>query len=78
VQKAGGEVRGGVKSPEGLVERVRREFGITRADAEASIESAVGQTITAREEKRDTRQGGSPVKIYVFNPSKTYAENTVS
>jgi hypothetical protein len=73
VARAGGEVRGGVNSPEGLVERMRREFGVTRYEAQAAIDAAVGQTVHETYESRPTgNTGGKRVRIYVLDPNRMY------
>jgi hypothetical protein len=45
VRRAGGTVTGGENAPKGLVQRTRKAFGVTVAQAKASIESARGLTI---------------------------------
>jgi hypothetical protein len=73
VQAAGGEVRGGVNSPEGLVERVRKEFGTSRADAQTAIEAAIGETIAAVEVPgAGFKHGGKPARVYRLNLEKKY------
>lgn len=74
VANAGGAVRGGVNSPDGLVERIRREFGVTRMEAQSAIDASVGQTLHEAEETRCVgNTGGKRVRIYVLDPNRTSA-----
>lgn len=45
IDRAGGEVVGGVHSPDGLVQRVMKEFKIGRPASEEAVRTALGATI---------------------------------
>lgn len=73
VAKAGGEIRGGINTQDGLVDRIRREFHISRNEAKMAVDKAVGETLSERDEPRGLdKRGGSPVRIYTLDPHKTY------
>jgi hypothetical protein len=70
IVQAGGEVAGGKNAAEGLVSLVRKEYGVTRSDAQTAIEAAIGETIEMKEVVRTAhRGGGKPVRMYVINPN---------
>ncbi len=69
--KAGGELRGGVNSPDGLVAKVKRAFGVSRDEAATAVEAATGETIQYLPQPRDSRSGGSPVRVYVLKGVKS-------
>ena len=66
--RAGGEVRGGVNSPDGLVAKVRRAFDVSRDEAATAVDRALGETIQYVDEPRGGHGGGSPVRVYVLKP----------
>lgn len=70
LKKAGGELKGGIKSPEGLIQRVRRECKITESEALLAVETAVDKTIQFRE--IETKVGGQKAKVYFLNPDTKY------
>ena len=68
--KAGGEVRGGVNSPDGLVAKVKRAYGVSRDDAATAVEAALGESIQYMDQPRSSRSGGSPVRVYILKGAK--------
>ena len=68
--KAGGEVRGGVNSPDGLVAKVKRAYGVSRDEAATAVEAALGDSIQYMDQPRSSRSGGSPVRVYVLKGAK--------
>jgi hypothetical protein len=68
--KAGGEVRGGVNSPDGLVAKVKRAYGVSRDEAATAVESALGQSIQYMDQPRNSRSGGSPVRVYILKGAR--------
>jgi hypothetical protein len=70
IEKAGGEVRGGVNAPDGLVERLRRQFGLSRFEAQTAIDAATGTTVQSREVPVAT--GGRFARVYVLDPHKSF------
>jgi hypothetical protein len=72
VAEAGGEVGGGLNAPDGLMQRVSRVFGVSRAVAQAAIDAAKGATIEATLKRNATDHGGGkPQRIYVLKPNKS-------
>lgn len=68
VQKAGGEVEGGVNSPAGLIGLIRKKFKVSRPDAQQAVSEAIGVTIVETNgEKRGHRGGGKPMTKYVLH-----------
>lgn len=68
--KAGGEVRGGIHAPDGLVAKVRRAFGVSRDDAATAVDAALGETIQYVDKPRAGHSGGSPVRVYILKGAK--------
>jgi hypothetical protein len=58
VRAAGGEVKGGIKAPEGLVEQLRKKCNITRQQAEVAVTEAIGQTIEVIDRPGAGHKGG--------------------
>jgi hypothetical protein len=69
--KAGGELRGGVNSPDGLVAKVKRAFGVSRDEAATAVEQALGESIQYLPQPRSTHSGGSPVRVYILKGAKS-------
>lgn len=65
VKKAGGEVRGGEKDTEGLVQRVRRQFDLSRDAAKDAVEASLGKTIQYTDRPGS---GGRPARVYLLRP----------
>jgi len=70
LRKAGGELRGGIHSPDGLVARVRRAYDVSRDEAATAVERALGESIQYVDEPRTGHAGGKPVRVYVLKPIK--------
>jgi len=68
--KAGGELRGGIHAPDGLVARVRRAYDVSRDEAATAVERALGESIQYVDEPRTGHAGGKPVRVYVLKPIK--------
>ena len=66
--RAGGEVRGGIHAPDGLVAKVRRAFDVSRDEAATAVDRALGETIQYIDEPRQGHAGGKPVRVYVLKP----------
>jgi hypothetical protein len=71
--KAGGEVRGGVNSPDGLVAKVKRAYGVSRDEAATAVEAALGESIQYLPQPRRGHSGGSPVRVYTLKGAKNEA-----
>ncbi len=67
VAKHGGTMRGGEKAPEGLVQSLMREYGITRDEALRAADEALGKGLQYLNEP--TGKQGHPVKIYTLGKS---------
>ena len=68
--RAGGEVRGGVNSPDGLVAKVRRAFDVSRDEAATAVDRALGETIQYVDEPRGGHGGGKPVRLYILKGAR--------
>jgi hypothetical protein len=68
--RAGGELRGGIHAPDGLVARVRRAYDVSRDEAATAVERALGESIQYVDEPRTGHAGGKPVRVYVLKPIK--------
>ena len=68
--RAGGEVRGGVNSPDGLVAKVRRAFDVSRDEAATAVDRALGETIQYFDEPRGGHGGGKPVRLYILKGAR--------
>lgn len=68
--RAGGEARGGIHAPDGLVAKVKRAFDVSRDEAATAVDRALGETIQYVDEPRTSRAGGSPVRVYILKGAK--------
>jgi hypothetical protein len=66
VEKHGGKVTGGVNAEKGLVQRVKMEFNVGRADAITAVEAALGKTL---EYSNEANTKGGPVRVYYLKTS---------
>ena len=69
--RAGGEVRGGVNSPDGLVAKVRRAFDVSRDEAATAVDRALGETIQYFDEPRPGHGGGKLARVYVLKGARS-------
>jgi hypothetical protein len=67
--KAGGELRGGVNSPDGLVAKVKRAFGVSRDEAATAVEQALGESIQYVDSA--VRGGMNGGRVYILKGVKS-------
>lgn len=71
LEKAGGELIGGINAEKGLISVVKRKFKVSRDLARDAVASALGVTIDEVEgEKSGYRGGGKAAKKYVLRSSQ--------
>ena len=73
VARHGGRMRGGEKAPEGLTQRLRGEFNLSREDALRAIERSLGETVESVEESDG--KAGRQTRIYYLKPNAANAAN---
>jgi hypothetical protein len=75
VEKHGGQMKGGVNADEGLVQRVKMEFNVGRADAITAVEAALGRTLECTSES--TGKAGRQARIYRLKSNRAIRAGTI-